>query len=110
MSNLLGKASVRILFLNLRIFSADLFGSLVFLIQEFQVIACQKIIEDICANKVGLRQVNSVKYLRRSVLQDFVGQQQARGLSPHFSGADTALQDHLEICDSKPVSGNMNKS
>ena len=110
MSNFLREARRGILFLNLRVFVADLFGGLVFLVQEFQVIDRQKIIEDIRADKVGTRQVNLFKDLRRGVLQDLVSQQHAGGLAPDFSGADAVFQDQVEICGGEPAPGNVNKS
>ena len=74
MSNFLREARVSVFFLDLRIFVTDLFGSLVFLIQKLQVIGRHKIIEDICADKVGRRQFDLVKNLWRGLLQDLICQ------------------------------------
>src|ERR1041384_5288774 len=102
MGNFLWKTPMAILFLNLRVFLAELFSGLVFLIQEFQVVACQKIIEDVCTDKVGAWQANLVKDLGRGTLQNLVSQQQTGRFASNFAGANATLQDHIKISGRKP--------
>ena len=109
MGNFLREAGRGILLLDLRIFLADLFGGLVFLVEEFELVACHEIIEDIRADEVRARQMDLAENVRGRVLQDLVRQQHTGGLAPDFSGANAALQDHVEIGGRKPAPGDVNK-
>ncbi len=80
--------SLRVRLFDRRIISYDLLGWLVLLIQVFDVVERQEVIEHVCADEVGARDLNLVGQVRCGRLQHFPGQQHTCRFAADLAGAD----------------------